>query len=119
MSFNLSGWSIFYERMSGSGKITCSNGQSAHVKLSVKGGGLTAGVTSIRGTGEFSGVYSIRELYGAYARGGAHAGVVGSAGAQVVTKGGVSLALSGTGSGVDLGLSVGNFRIMPAKGKKK
>jgi hypothetical protein len=36
---------------------------------------------------------------------------VKSAKAQVVTKGEVSLALSGTGSGWDLGVAVGNFII--------
>jgi|WetSurMetagenome_2_1015567.scaffolds.fasta_scaffold02459_4 hypothetical protein len=118
MSFNLKGWSAFYETMSGYGTITCDNRQSAKVKLSIKGGGLTAGVSRVRGRGEFSRVYDIKELYGAYGRGGAHAGVVGSATGQVVTKGDISLALSGTGRGIDLGISVGNFRIIPL-GKKR
>jgi hypothetical protein len=113
MKFNLSGWSIFYETMSGTGTIICDNGQSSKVKISVKGGGLTAGVSKLHGKGEFSAVYNIRELYGSYARGGAHAGAGGSATGQVVTKGKISLALSATGTGVDLGISVGNFRIKP------
>jgi hypothetical protein len=40
-----------------------------------------------------------------------HAGVVDSSAAQVVTKGTVSLAFSGTGKGVDLGLTFGEFDI--------
>lgn len=119
MKFNLKGWSAIYETMSGTGTITCSNGQSSTVKLSVKGGGLTAGVSRVRGKGVFSEVNNIRELYGAYARGGAHAGMVGSATGQVVTKGDISLALSGTGKGIDLGISVGNFTITPIGGKKR
>jgi hypothetical protein len=118
LKFKLSGWSLFYETMKGTGTITCNNGQKANVRLSVKGGGLTAGVSKLHGNGEFSEVYNIKQVYGVYARGGAHAGVGGSAGAQVVTKGNISLALAGTGAGVDLGLSVGNFRIMPMKSKK-
>jgi hypothetical protein len=117
LTFQLKGWSAIYETMSGTGTITCDNGQKAKVKLGVKGGGLTAGVESLQGKGEFSEVYSIKELYGAYARGGAHAGAGASANVQVVTKGKVSLALSSTGSGVDLGISFGNFRISPL-GKK-
>jgi hypothetical protein len=117
LTFQLKGWSAIYETMSGTGTITCDNGQKAKVKLSVKGGGLTAGVEKLQGKGDFSEVYSIKELYGAYARGGAHAGAGASASAQVVTKGNVSLALSATGSGVDLGVSFGNFRISPL-GKK-
>jgi hypothetical protein len=119
MKFSLKGWSLIYETMSGTGTITCNNGQAADVKLSVKGGGLTAGVSRLHGKGEFSEVHNIRDLYGAYARSGAHAGAGGSATAQVVTKGKISLALSGTGRGVDLGLSVGNFRISPAGSKKR
>jgi hypothetical protein len=119
MKFNLKGWSAIYETMSGTGTITCNNGQSSKVKLRVKGGGFTAGVSRLHGKGEFSEVYSIRELYGAYARGGAHAGAGGSASAQVVTKGPISLALEATGKGVDLGVSVGNFRITPIGGKAK
>jgi hypothetical protein len=113
LTFSLKGWSAIYETMSGTGQIKCDNGQSARVKLSVKGGGLTAGISRIRGTGEFTEVDNLKELYGAYARGGAHAGAGPSASAQVVTKGDISLALSATGKGVDLGVSFGNFRIMP------
>ena len=50
-------------------------------------------------------------LFGAYARAGAHTGAGESVQAMVVSKGEVSLALSGTGTGVDLGISVGNFVI--------
>lgn len=112
LSFQMSGWSVLYKESSGSGTIKCSNGQSMHVKLRAKGGGLTVGKSTIDdGHGEFSGVSSINELIGTYASAEASAGAVESAKAQVVTKGEVSLALSGTGSGWDLGVAVGNFII--------
>jgi hypothetical protein len=41
----------------------------------------------------------------------AHAGAVKSSTAQVVTKGEVSLTVSGTGRGSDVGVVVGNFII--------
>jgi hypothetical protein len=112
MSFSMKGWSAFYKTSSGSGTIKCSNGQSANVKLSAKGGGITVGKSSIEdGRGEFSAVYSIDEVLGTYASAEAHAGAVKSAKAQVMTKGEVSLALSGKGRGWDLGVAFGKLTI--------
>jgi hypothetical protein len=112
MKFSMKGWSVFYKRANGTGTITCSNGQTANVKLEARGGGLTAGKSSIEnGQGEFSNVKSIEEIFGSYADAEAHAGAVKSSGARAMTKGEVSLALSGTGRGWDLGVSFGKFRI--------
>jgi hypothetical protein len=112
MKFSMKGWSAFYKRSSGTGTITCSNGQSANVKLEARGGGLTAGKSSIEdGRGEFSAVKDIEEIFGGYADAEAHAGAVKSSGARAMTKGEVSLALSGTGRGWDLGVSFGRFTI--------
>jgi hypothetical protein len=116
MTFNLSGWSVFYKTSSGTGRITCDNGQSARVKVSSKGGGLTFGRSKIReGIGRFSEVSSISELYGSYGQGEAHAGAGKSAEASVVTKGEVSLALTGKGTGVNVGVSFGKFTIEKMK----
>ena len=112
MSFQLSGWSAFYKTASGSGTVSCSNGQSLHVKLRAKGGGLTFGKTRIdHGIGKFTGVGSVRDVLGHYANAEAHAGAAKSAGAQVLTKGNVALALSGKGEGWNLGVAFGAFII--------
>jgi len=112
LRFTMSGWSVFYKRADGTGTITCDNGQSMSVKLSARGGGLSAGKSTIRdGHGEFSGVQSINDVLGSYASAEAHAGAVKSAKGQVVTKGEISLALSGTGDGWDLGIAFGKFTI--------
>lgn len=112
MSFQLSGWSVFYKTATGSGTVRCSNGQSLHVKLRAKGGGLTFGKTRITdGIGKFSGVSRVRDVLGHYANAEAHAGAEKSADAQVLTKGNVSLALSGKGSGWNLGVAFGAFII--------
>ncbi len=112
MTFQLSGWSVFYKTATGSGTVTCSNGQSMHVKLRAKGGGLTFGKTKIdHGIGKFTGVDSIADIKGHYANAEAHAGAEKSADAQVVTKGNVSLALSGKGEGWNLGVAFGAFII--------
>ena len=112
MIYNLKGWSIAYAEAKGEGTITCSNGASAEVTLKSKGGGLTVGRSEIiGGKGTFSAVRGIDDLFGAYAKAGARAGAGDAVSATIVTKGEISLALAGTGKGVQLGISVGNFVI--------
>lgn len=112
LRYSLSGWSAFYKTASGSGTISCDNGQTMSVKIRAKGGGLTFGKQRIDdGHGRFTSVRGIGDLLGTYAQGGAHAGVGNSVGAQVVTKGDISLALAGKGEGVDLGVDFGKFVI--------
>ena len=112
LSFNLSGWSVIYKHASGSGTVACSNGQRAHVKITVNGGGLTAGKYRIdNGKGDITHVRGIDDVFGDYVQAGAEAGVIKSGEAQVLTKGTTSLALHGSGEGVNLGISVGQFSI--------
>jgi hypothetical protein len=114
LRFNLAGWSLIYKHAEGSGTVRCDNGQTARVKIAVVGGGLTAGKYRINdGKGEISNVHGIREVFGDYAQAGAEAGVVKSSTAQVLTKGTTSLALAGTGEGINLGISAGKFTISP------
>ena len=119
MTFDMAGWSAFYKTASGSGTITCGNGQKAAVHISSKGGGLTAGKSEISGHGTFSEVSSINELFGSYATTEAHAGAGPAKAAQVMTKGPVSLEFTGSGQGVDLGFSFGSFTISRAGAKHK
>jgi len=112
MTYTLKGWSAFYRTATGGGTITCSNGQSARVKIRVEGGGLTFGKSEIiAGTGLFTGARDISDLFGSYALAEAHAGVGKSADVQAMTKGEVSLALKGTGRGIDIGIAFGKFTI--------
>lgn len=111
MHFEIHGWSAFYKTSSGTGEVSCSNGQHMRVRLRSKGGGLTFGKQQIEGVGKFSGIFRIEEILGTYVTGGAHAGAAASAGGTVMTKGNVSLALSGTGKGWNLGIDFGKFTI--------
>jgi hypothetical protein len=112
LEFKMSGWSAFYKTASGTGTVKCDNGKSMRVKLDAKGGGLTVGKSTIEdGHGEFSSVASIDELLGSYISAEAHAGAVKSSQGTVMTKGEVSLALSGTGRGWDLGVAFGRLSI--------
>jgi hypothetical protein len=112
MEFTLQGWSVGYETAKGEGTITCDNGQTAKVRLRLVGGGLTAGKSAVRdGRGKFTQVADIKELFGDYASARAAAGAGESSEAQALTKGEVSLSVTGRGTGVNLGVSVGKFTI--------
>lgn len=112
MTFSLSGWSFVYKQVKGEGKVTCSNGQRADVKIESHGGGFTIGKSDIlNGEGTFSGVKDISEIYGTYAQAEAHGGATKGGMAQVLSKGEISLAIAGTGRGWDVGVSLGGFTI--------
>ena len=112
MKFNLKGWSVFYKTADGSGRVICSNGEKANVKINVTGGGLTFGKMDIRdGNGAFSEVIHIDEIFGPYVAAEVHAGAVKSAQASVYTKGEISLALTGTGRGMNIGIDFGKLEI--------
>lgn len=112
LRYELSGWSLIYKHTTGTGTVTCSNGQSMRVRVSAKAVGLTAGKWKIEnGTGRFSDVQNIKDVLGSYAQASANVGAVKSGEAQVLTKGPVSLALAGAGEGVNLGVDIGAFKI--------
>jgi hypothetical protein len=112
MDFNLKGWSVFYKTAEGSGRITCSNSQYANVTLKITGGGLSFGKMEILdGRGTFSEVLNIEEIFGAYLAAEAHAGAVKSAQASVYTKGEISLAMTGSGRGINIGIDLGKLEI--------
>jgi hypothetical protein len=116
MDFELKAWSLVVKSATGDGAITCDNGQQAAVKLRAKGAGLAAGKYAVRdGHGKFSQVSDISELFGSYAAASANAGVEKSGEAAAMTKGSVSLALAGKGTGFDLGVSVERFTITPLR----
>ncbi len=112
MDFTLKGWSAGYKTAKGEGTISCDNGQTAEVRLHAVGGGLTAGKSAVRdGHAKFTPVADIGELFGDYASAGAAAGAGPSTEAQALTKGEVSVSLTGKGTGVELGVSFGKFTI--------
>lgn len=112
LSFSMKGWSAIVKKAEGHGTVTCENGESMPVDISVIGGGLAAGKWQIdQGTGSFTDVHRIGEVLGSYAQGEANVAAGKAGTAQVLTKGTVSLALAGVGQGVDLGLSGAKFTI--------
>ena len=115
LTFTLSGWAAFYKTSKGHGVVTCSDGKTMNVKLRSEGGGFTFGKSTIdEGRGEFTGVNVITDVLGDYASGGAHAGAGSSVAATGLTKGEVSLSLTGKGRGVNLGVDFGKFTIARA-----
>lgn len=116
ITYSLKGWAVVYATASGTGTITCDNGQSAKVNLKSKGGGVAFGKETIHeGRGAFSDVEDISELFGHYAVLTADAGSGKAADSQVMTKGKVSLALAGKGEGVGVGISLADFTIEKAE----
>jgi hypothetical protein len=106
MRFNLIGRPAFYETAQGEGIIRCDNGQMAKLGIRATGGGITFGESEVvDGTGNFSEAGTIEELFGSYVQSEVHAGAGRSAAVQVLTKGRISLVLSGTGRGVDFGFA--------------
>lgn len=116
LQFSLSTWSAIYKHSEGSGVVTCEDGKTMRVSIVAKGVGLTVGKSRVDGgTGRFSDVHTLADVFGSYAQAEAHAGVVKSGTAQVLTKGEVSLALAGAGEGVDLGIDIGEFTLTRAR----
>ncbi len=114
LTYTLKSWSAFYKSGKGEGTVTCDNGETANVLIRAHGGGVTFGKTNITdGKGTFSKVGSLNDLYGSYASSEAHGGIVKSGDVRAMTKGSVSLAVHGTGSGVDMGIAFGAFKITP------
>jgi len=115
LTFSLTEWAAVYEHATGTGTITCENGQTAKVAVTSKGVGLTAGKFRIDGKGEFSKVHDIADLYGGYVAAEGDAGLVKAGETSLVTKGDVSLAIAGNGEGWNVGISIGQFKLTPMK----
>ena len=112
MKYNLKGWSAFYKTAGGTGTIRRDNGQRAEVRLSSRGGGLTAGKTEIRdGIGHFTSVSNISELFGHYSAASAGAAAGKAASAQALVKDNIRLSLTGRGKGFELGVALGRLTI--------
>jgi len=112
MKFTLKGYSLFYKKADGQGTITCSNGESAKVKIALRGGGLTFGKNEIpEGEGRFSEVTGIDQIFGGYGAAEAQAGVGDSAQAAAYTKGSISLVLTGKGKGSTIGFAFGKLEL--------
>lgn len=116
LDYTLNGWSLVYKHTTGTGRVTCDNGQSMPVRVSAKALGITAGKWQIdHGKGRFTDVHNIREVLGRYAQASANVGLVKSGEAQLLSKGDVSLALAGDGDGINLGVDIGAFTIKPMR----
>lgn len=117
MSYRLKGWSFAYKQYDGSGEVSCNNGQRAQVILESKSLGFSIGASEIEGTGQFTALKNIDEIYGTFVSLEGHAGVTKSAAGQVLTRGVISLALSGEGRGIDIGVTLGGLKISRAGSK--
>ena len=119
MTYKLKGWSFAYKQYDGTGEVSCTNGERASVILKSKSLGFSIGVSEIEGTGQFTELKRLSEIYGTFVSLEGHAGVTKSAAGQVLTRGIVSLALSGEGRGIDIGVTLGGLTILPANSSEE
>jgi len=116
MDFSLKSWSVFYKSAKGEGVIKCSNGQKAAVQLRGHGGGVTFGKFNIPdGTGEFTPVSKLEDLYGKYAEVGGEGGAGKARTGHSLSKDDITLDLKGKGTGGGFGFDFSGFRISPMK----
>ena len=111
MTYSLKGFSLAYKQYDGTGEVQCSNGQKAKVVLSSKSIGFSIGKSEVEGTGFFTDLKDINEVYGDYISLGNHFGFINSVDREILTKGEVSLALRGIGKGFDIGVTIGDLSI--------
>ncbi len=112
--YDLDGWSAIYKTGRGGGVITCDDGQSANVRIITHGAGFTGGTQHVKGgKGVFSMTEKVDDLFRTYIEGTGHAGVGADkfVEARAMFAGSKRLSLSGKGSGISLGMSVGGFTI--------
>lgn len=112
MHYHLSGFSLVFRYYTGTGEITCRNGQRANAALTSTSIGFSIGKSEFEGVAHFSEVKGIDEIWGNYMSLESHAGFLKSFDAQLLTRGEISMALDGQGRGVDIGATIGNLNII-------
>ena len=119
IEFTYKAWAAIYQSGHGEGMVTCSNGQKAKVTLKEKGGGLAAGKWQIdKGTGTFTNIADISEIYGTYAKAEASASAGSGGQAVALTKDDVSFVFTGSGDGWGASVSFSGFTVKKYKEKK-
>ena len=114
IKYNLTGWSFLYKAYKGTGVVSCTNGQSAQVSLTLHGGGLTLGIIDIENAkGKFTGIKSLQDIYGTYFSIDVHAGFARSAEARALFKGYIAGGGAGVGGGYNLGFTFSGLTIKP------
>lgn len=134
MVFTLRGWSAIYKNTTGmvtvgqsptskraprfrktttgSGTVTCANGQTMRVSLTASGGRGSVGKYELgNGYGAFDNVTNINQVLGTYNRAAARTVVAKGAQASAMAKGGIALVISGSGTGWNVGAGFPSFAI--------
>jgi len=102
----------FRKTTTGSGIITCANGQTMRVSLTARGGHGSVGKYELgNGYGAFDKVTDINQVLGTYNRGAARTVVQKVAYASVMAKGHIALVISGSGTGWNVGTGFPSFAI--------
>lgn len=134
ITFTLRGWSATYENAigivtvgqppaarrvprtrktsTGSGIVTCANGQTMRVSITARGGHGSVGKNELGdGYGAFNNVTDINQVLGAYNRAAARTVDTKGAHESAMAKGDVALIISGSGTGWNVGAGFPSFAI--------
>jgi hypothetical protein len=134
MVFTLRGWSAIYKSTTGmvtvgqspaskrsprfrktttgSGTVTCANGQTMRVNLTVRGGHGSVGKYELGdGYGVFNNVSDIDQVSGTYIPAATRGVAVKGAHASAMVKGDIALVISGGGTGWNVGTGFPSFAI--------
>lgn len=112
ISFSSDEWSAAYARMVGQGVVSCNDGSSQPVWLWAEGVGVTAGMWKITdGKGRFHNVVRIDDVLGEYISLSGDIGISKAVTARILSKGEVTLSLTGKGEGFDVGIAINKVKI--------
>jgi len=112
LRFSLSTWSFSEKHSEGIGVVTCLGGETARVRIVARGAGLNSGTSHIDGgSGKFTDVHNLADILGTYSDDAACRQTARCPDAQVLRKGNVLLALSGSNKDVDLTMGLGEFTL--------
>jgi hypothetical protein len=112
LRFTAGQWSPQQAAVTGAGMLTCTNGSAMPVMVGASGPGIAAGRWSITdGRGAFGRVARIEDILGSYAAIEGDIGVSAAGTVQALTKGKLSLRLSGKGQGFSAGIAIRDFSI--------
>ena len=111
LGFAIANWLVKHQRGTGVGTLRCSDSEIMVVRIKVKGRGITAGTHGTSGGhATFSRVRRIHDLLGSYVS-GARPDEADVAGAQRLSKGGVTVILTGR-EGWDRGVTFDTIELL-------
>ena len=104
--FELSGWSAVYERVDGTGTLSCTDGTTLPVDVYARGPRLTAGRLQVTlAKGRFEAVQRISDVFGTYTQDDVYDDPPDAVASASLTNGKVSISIGGVNTAANLGIT--------------